>query len=188
LVTTERERMVAGELYDAGDSELIRERASARALITRYNATFQDDPDERRALLIELLGALGEDAWIEPPFFCDYGWNIELGERVFFNFNCVVLDVAPVRVGAGTMLGPAVQLCTATHPLDPAERAKGLEYAQPIELGRDVWVGAAAVVGAGVTVGDGSVIGAGSVVVRDIPAGVLAAGNPCSVIREVAES
>src|SRR5919204_2436931 len=120
--------MVAGELYNAGDPELVRERIQARALTARYNATSQDEPDERRALLTELLGSLGEEAWIEPPFFCDYGWNIELGERVFMNFNCIVLDVASVKIGAATMLGPAVQLCTATHPLVAEERASGLEY------------------------------------------------------------
>jgi maltose O-acetyltransferase len=180
--------MVAGELYNAGDPELVRERTRARALTARYNATSQDEPEERRALLTELLGSLGEEAWIEPPFFCDYGWNIELGERVFMNFNCVVLDVAPVKIGAATMLGPAVQLCTATHPLVATERASGLEYAKAIEVGSNVWVGAAAIIGPGVTVGDGSVIGAGSVVVRDVPAGVLAAGNPCRMIRDLAES
>jgi maltose O-acetyltransferase len=187
-VSTERERMVAGELYDAGDPELTQARARARELTARYNATALDDADERRALLTELLGAYGEDAWIEPPFFCDYGWNIDLGERVFMNFNCVVLDVAPVKIGPRTMVGPAVQVCTATHPLDAVERASGLEYAKPIELGSDVWVGAAAVIGPGVSIGDGTVIGAGSIVVRDVPAGVLAAGNPCRVIRELAGS
>ena len=177
--------MVAGELYRADDPELVEGRARARRLTAQYNATTQDDAVARRALLEELIGEAGEDVWIEPPFFCDYGWNISFGARVFMNFNCVVLDVAPVRVGELTLFGPAVQLCTATHPLDPRERERGLEYGQPIEIGRNVWVGAAAIVGAGVTIGDDSVIGAGSVVVRDVPAGVLAAGSPCRVIREL---
>ena len=177
--------MVSGELYRADDPELVGARASARALTWSYNATPQDAEEERRALLSELLAEVGPGAWIEPPFFCDYGWNISLGERAFLNFNCVVLDVAPVRIGALTKIGPAVQLCAATHPLAQAEREAGLEYGRPIEIGRNVWIGAAAVVGAGVTVGDGSVIGAGSVVVRDVPAGVLAAGVPCRVIREL---
>jgi maltose O-acetyltransferase len=185
-VGAERERMVAGELYRADDPELMRERMRARALSARYNATSQDAQDERRSLLGELLGELGPGAWIEPPFFCDYGWNISLGERAFMNFNCVVLDVAPVRIGALAKLGPAVQLCTATHPTEPEKREAGLEYARPIEIGRNTWIGAAAVVGPGVTIGDESVIGAGSVVLRDVPAGVLAAGNPCRVIRELA--
>lgn len=181
----ERERMVAGELYLATDEELMRGRARARALTARYNATTQDEQGDRRELLEELLGSVGRDVWIEPPFHCDYGWNIELDDRVFMNVNCVVLDVTPVRVGAGTLVGPAVQLCAATHPLDPREREQMLEYGAPITVGRNVWIGAAAVIAAGVTVGDDSVVGAGSIVVRDIPAGVLAAGNPCRVIREL---
>jgi maltose O-acetyltransferase len=136
-------------------------------------------------LLGELLLAGGETAWIEPPFFCDYGWNISLGDRAFLNFNCVVLDCAPVEIGALALLGPAVQVSTATHPVDPRERESGLEFARPITIGRNVWIGAAAIVGPGVTIGDDSVIGAGAVVLRDVPAGVLAAGNPCRVIREL---
>ena len=177
--------MVAGELYRADDPELVDARARARILTAQYNATTPDDAVGRRAVLEELLGEAGPDVWIEPPFFCDYGWNISLGARVFLNFNCVVLDVAPVRVGELTLLGPAVQLCAATHPLDPRERERGLEYGQPVDIGRNVWIGAGAIVGAGVTIGDDSVIGAGSVVVRDVPAGVLAAGSPCRVIREL---
>ncbi len=181
----ERERMVAGELYLATDEELMRGRARARALTARYNATTQDAQGERRELLEELFASVGQEVWIEPPFYCDYGWNIELDDRVFLNFNCVVLDVTPVRVGAGTLVGPAVQLCAATHPLDPREREQMLEYGASITVGRNVWIGAAAVIAAGVTIGDDSVVGAGSIVVRDIPAGVLAAGNPCRVIREL---
>src|SRR5213595_2802980 len=175
--------MVAGELYVASDPELVRERAQARDLVARCNAIGQDDQAGRRVLLAELLAQVGEDAWIEPPFYCDYGWNISLGERAFLNFNCVILDCAAVEIGAGSMLGPAVQLCAATHPVDPAERATGLEYARPIVIGTNVWIGAGAIVGAGVTVGDVAVIGAGSIVLRDIPARVFAAGNPCRVIR-----
>ena len=182
---SQRERMVAGELYDAGDDELMRSRARARALTARYNSTTQDAQGERRELLEELLGSVGRDVWIEPPFFCDYGWNIELGHGVFMNFNCVVLDVTPVRVGDRTLVGPAVQFCAATHPLDARERDRMLELGAPITVGSSVWIGAAAVLGAGITIGDDSVIGAGSIVVRDIPAGVLAAGNPCRVIREL---
>jgi len=184
-VPTEREKMVAGELYWAADAELVRERARARELAARYNATLQDELGARRELLEELLARVGVDAWIEPPFFCDYGWNITLADRAFLNFNCVVLDCAPVEIGEQTLLGPAVQLCAATHPVDPDERATGFEYAQPIRIGSNVWVGAGAIIGAGVTIGDDSVIGAGSIVIRDMPAGVLAAGNPCRVIRSL---
>ena len=181
---SERERMLAGELYRAWDPELVRERARARELVARYNATTQDGLAERRALLEELL-ASADDAWIEPPFHCDYGWNITLGERSFMNFGCVVLDCARVDVGPLTKLGPAVQLCAATHPIDPRERESGLEYALPISIGRNVWIGAAAVIGPGVTVGDDSVIGAGSVVLADVPSGVVAAGSPARVVREL---
>jgi maltose O-acetyltransferase len=177
--------MLAGELYDAWDPGLARERARARRLTALYNATAQDQPGERERLLRELLGEVGEGAWIEPPFFCDYGSNIALGERAFLNFNCVVLDCARVEIGAGALLGPAVQLSAATHPVGARERENGLEYALPITIGRNVWIGAAVVVGPGVTIGDDSVVGAGSVVVRDVPAGVVAVGNPCRVLREL---
>ncbi len=179
----EREKMVAGEPYLASDPELVDERARARRLAARYNATPQEDGSGRRAVLEELLAGVGEGAWIEPPFHCDYGWNLTLGERAFLNFGCIVLDCAPVEVGPLTLLGPGVQLCAATHPLDPAEREAGLEHALPITVGRNVWIGAGAIVGAGVTIGDGTVIGAGSLVLRDVPANVLAAGSPCRVIR-----
>lgn len=176
--------MVAGELYDAGDPELVAERERARRLTGLYNATAPDDAAGRRDLLDELLAAAGTAAWIEPPFFCDYGWNITLGERAFLNFNCVVLDCAPVTIGDRSLLGPAVQLSAATHPVDPRARETGLELAAPIAIGRNVWIGSGAIVGPGVTIGDDSVIGAGSVVVRDVPPGVVAVGNPCRVIRD----
>ena len=176
---SEREKMVGGELYLATDPELIAGRARARELTARYNA----EPDP--AVLAELFASVGERVTIEPPFHCDYGWNVTLGDRVFMNFGCVLLDCAPITVGDGTMLGPYVQLCAATHPLAPREREAGHEYALPIAVGRNVWLAAGVIVGAGVTIGDDSVIGAGSVVVRDVPAGVLAAGNPCTTIREL---
>jgi maltose O-acetyltransferase len=182
---TEREKMLAGEMYLASDPPLVEERHRARRLTACYSTLDPAALGERRALLLDLLGSVGEDVWIEAPFFCDYGANITLGDRVFMNFNCVVLDCAAVTVGADTMLAPAVQLSTATHPVDARDRQAGLEYALPITIGRNVWVGAAAIVGPGVTIGDDSVIGAGAIVLRDVPAGVLAAGNPCRVIREL---
>jgi maltose O-acetyltransferase len=181
----ERGKMLAGELYWAADPELVAERARARRLVARYNVTLQEDEAERRALLEELCGSVGEDAWIEPPFRCDYGSNITLGAKAFLNFDCVILDCAAVEIGAGTMLGSAVQISAATHPVDPEKRAGGLELARPITIGANVWIGSGAVVGPGVTIGDHSVIGAGSVVVRDIPARVVAVGNPCRVLREI---
>jgi maltose O-acetyltransferase len=183
--STERTRMLAGELYDAGAPDLARDRQRARLLVAAYNVTDADAVEERRRLVAELLGHAGEGVWIEPPFRCDYGWNVTLEDGVFLNFNCVVLDCAPVSVGAQTQIGPGVHLCAATHPVDPVERATGREYALPIAVGRNVWIGAGAIVGPGVTIGDDAVVGAGSLVIRDVPSRVLAAGNPCRVIREL---
>lgn len=179
---TEKEKMLAGDLYDPLDPQLTQERQNCRDLCLRINATREDQTVERAQLLAELFGQ-ETDAWLQPPFFCDYGTNISLGKKVFFNFNCVVLDVMPVIIGDYTLFGPAVQIYTATHPLDAAERRRGLEAAKPITIGRDVWVGGGAIICPGVTIGDRSVIGAGSVVTKDIPADVIAAGNPCRVIR-----
>jgi maltose O-acetyltransferase len=181
---SEWEKMIAGELYDPLDPALVSARIRARNLCQELNATREQDQAERRRLLVALLGAGGEDVWMQPPFFCDYGSNIQLGKRVFFNFNCVVLDVSTVRVGDFTLFGPAVQIYTATHPLE-AELRRTREFAKPIAIGSDVWVGGAAVICPGVSIGSGSVIGAGSVVTRDIPEGVFAAGNPCRVVREL---
>ncbi len=182
---TEREKMLAGELYDPLDTELVAARTRARNLCWELNAIRADDK-ERRRILQELFGSGGDTAWVQPPFYCDYGSNIHLGHRVFFNFNCVVLDVAEVRVGDFTLLAPNVQLLTATHPWN-AELRRHKEYAKPITIGSDVWIGGGAIIGPGVTIGDRSVIGAGSVVMRDIPACVLAYGNPCRVVRSITE-
>lgn len=184
---TEREKMLAGELYDALDPELVAARVQARDLCQALNATREANTDERRRILRSLLGAGGDSVWMQPPFFCDYGTNIELGERVFFNFNCVVLDVCKVRIGDYTLFGPAVQILTPLHPMDPQLRRRE-EYGKPITIGADVWVGGGALILPGVTIGAGAVIGAGSVVTRDVPAGAFAAGNPCRVIRAVAHA
>lgn len=186
-MSTEREKMLRGELYDPFDSELVRARHRARDLCQDLNATREGQEEERRRILTELFGRGGDTVWMQPPFFCDYGTNIELGERVFFNFNCVVLDVARVAIGDFTLFGPAVQIYTATHPLD-AELRRREEFAKPIEMGSDVWVGGGAIICPGVQIGSRSVIGAGSVVTKDIPDEVFAAGNPCRVIRGISES
>lgn len=186
-MSAEWEKMLRGELYDPFDPELVRARNRARDLCQDLNATREEQQEERRHLLRRLFPVGGDTVWMQPPFFCDYGTNIELGERVFFNFNCVVLDVARVTVGDYTLFGPAVQVYTATHPLDAALRRKQ-EFAKPIEIGSDVWVGGGAILCPGVRIGSRSVIGAGSVVTRDVPDGVFAAGNPCRVIRDIAES
>ena len=180
---TEKEKMLAGELYDAQDPQLVAERRRARDLLHALNASRDGQRELRLDVIRRLFGAAGEGAWIEPPFFCDYGSNIRLGDRVFFNFNCVVLDVAAVDIGSDVMFGPAVQVYTATHPLGAHERRKGLESAKPVTIHSDVWVGGGAILLPGVTIGARSVIGAGSVVTKDVPEGVFAAGNPCRVIR-----
>jgi maltose O-acetyltransferase len=177
--------MLAGELYNPLDPELIAARERARNLCRLLNASREDQREERRRVLGELFGAGGSTVWMQPPFYCDYGSNIHLGERAFFNFNCVVLDVCPVRIGDYTLFGPAVQIYTPMHPLDATLRRQR-EFGKPVEIGSDVWVGGGAIILPGVKIGSRTVIGAGSVVTRDIPEGVFAAGNPCRVIREVA--
>lgn len=178
--------MLAGEMYDPLDPELVADRARARDLCQALNATSEAESDRRRAILRELFGAGGETVWMQPPFYCDYGANIRLGERVFFNFNCIVLDVCPVTIGDFTLFGPAVQIYTPLHPMDAVARRRE-EYGKPVVIGADVWVGGGAIILPGVTIGARAVIGAGSVVTRDVPAGMFAAGNPCRIIRELAE-
>ena len=187
MTNSEKDKMLAGQLYDPLDPQLSRERRRARLLLKRINDTRDDEPEERNRLLKELIPAMGREVWIEPPFYCDYGSNIVLGDKVFCNFNCVILDVAPVTIGSGVLLGPAVQIYAATHPLQASVRRLGLELSNAIDIGDDVWVGGGAIVCPGVRIGARSVIGAGSVVTQDIPEGVVAVGNPCRVLREVEE-
>jgi maltose O-acetyltransferase len=181
---TEKQKMIAGELYNALDAELSQARLRARELCRQLNQSREDQAEERRRILSELFGR-PTDVWLEPPFFCDYGSNITLGKKVYFNFDCVVLDVTPVTIGDNVMFAPGVHIYAATHPVDPDERRKGLEFGKPVTIGSDVWVGGGAIICPGVTIGEGAVIGAGSVVTRDIPARVVAAGNPCVVIRAI---
>lgn len=182
---TEKDKMLAGELYNALDPQLSDERLKARLLIKALNDSREDEGEERKGILKELIPNAGTDLWVQPPFYCDYGSNIKVGDSVFFNFNCIVLDVAQVMIGSRTLFGPNVQIYAATHPLDYKERASGLESGKPIHIGDDVWIGGSAVICPGVTIGSRSVIGAGSVVTRDIPEDVFAAGNPCRVIRKL---
>ena len=181
---TERQKMLAGEMYDPLDPDLAAGRARARDLCQALNATREAEQDERRRILAALFGAGGDSVWMQPPFFCDYGVNIELGARLFFNFNCVVLDVCRVRIGDYTLFGPAVQIYTPMHPFN-AEQRRREEFGKPVDIGSDVWVGGGAIILPGVRIGSRTVIGAGSVVTRDVPDGVFAAGNPCRVIREI---
>lgn len=182
---TEKEKMIAGEMYDPLDKVLVEDRIRTRLLLKALNETSEDDLEARSRIMGDLLPQASRDLWLQPPFYCDYGYNMKVGERVFFNFNCIVLDVAPVTIGSRTMFAPNVQVYTATHPIDHIERSSGREYAKPIVIGEDVWIGGGTVICPGVSIGDRSVIGAGSVVTKDIPADVVAAGNPCRVIRKI---
>ena len=184
---TEQERMLAGQLYDAGNPELAAARDRAKRLTWRYNQMDPTDYAGRTALLRELLGRLGEDSWIEPSFRCDYGTQISIGDAFFANYDCVFLDVAPIAIGDHVMFGPRVCLYTAGHPLDPESRDTGLEFGHPITIQNSVWLGGNVVVLPGVTIGEGTVVAAGSVVTRDLPPRVLAAGNPCRVLRSLTE-
>lgn len=183
---SERSRMLSGELYLASDPELTELRRLARERLQRYNANLCLTPEERREILCELFGGeVPTGVGIEAPFFCDYGVNITLGAGVFMNFGCVILDCARVVIGEKTMLAPYVQLYTAHHPVDPVERAAGPELASPITIGAHCWLGGGVIVCPGVSIGDGTTIGAGSVVTKDVPARVVAAGNPCRVLRSL---
>lgn len=175
---SERHKMLAGAPYHAGDPELVAEQGLCAAWLARYNAALGQRAAVWRTLLAERLAALGEGSVVRPPFHCDYGWNIHLGSRVFINFNCVILDVAKVGIGDDTRIGPAVQIYTAEHPLDPAARRAGLESGRPVTIGSNVWIGGGAIILPGVRIGDDAVVGAGSVVTHDVPAGGRVAGNP----------
>ena len=185
---TEREKMCRGEPYDPSEERLVAERERARSLTRAYNETGPTEREERRRLLEELLGAVGEGVTVLPPFRCDYGWNVRVGDEWFANYDCVILDTCPVEIGDGCLFGPGVHVYTATHPLGADERAAGLESGAPVTVGDDVWVGGRAVVNPGVTVGDRAVVGSGSVVTDDVPAGTLVAGNPARRIRDLEDA
>jgi maltose O-acetyltransferase len=182
---TEKEKMLAGELYNAADPDLVQERHHARLLFQKINSLDEDSKKERRRLLRTLLPNAGKGLWIEPPFYCDYGYNIQTGKNVFFNFNCCVLDVMPVTIGNDVLFGPNVQIYTASHPMEVKARKTWLEYAKPIRIGNDVWIGGGAIICPGVTLGDGVVVGAGAVVTKSVPDDVFVGGNPARVIREI---
>lgn len=181
---SEKEKMLAGLFYQADDPELVAARQQARRLLWKYNATDPADEETRQQLLQQLLGKTGRKIIIEPPFFCDYGSQIYLQDKVFINFNCTILDCARVDIGENTMLGPNVQIYTATHPVEPAARATGKEFAAPISIGKNVWIGGSAVILPGVHIGEGAVIGAGSVVTHDVAPFAVVGGNPAKLIRQ----
>lgn len=185
---TEKEKLQAGKLYNGNDKELVADRISAKKLCEEYNAVTYNDFQKRDRLLNRLLAFKGENTWIEPNFFCDYGYNIIMGDNFYSNHNLVILDCAEVIFGDNVFIGPNCGFYTAGHPLDYKARNYGLEYAKPIKVGNNVWIGGSVCVMPGVTIGDNVVIGGGSVVTKDIPSGVVAVGNPCKPVKEIPES
>ena len=183
-MSEEKQKMIAGEYYRPGDDMLRAERLRARHIVHRYNHTAPDEKAERRALLSDLLGQ-SEGAYIEPSFRCDYGYNIYLGNNFYANFDCVMLDVCPIRIGDNCMLAPGVHIYTATHPLDATERNSGLEYGKSVTIGHNVWIGGRAVINPGVTIGDNAVIASGAVVTKDVPANAVVGGNPAKIIKMI---
>jgi len=184
-MASEKEKMLNGELYDAADPELVAERNHARELTRRYNQTTPNDEAERQSLLEELFGSCGDDCDIEPPFRCDYGYNIHVGKNFYANFDCVILDVCRVEIGRNCQIAPGVHIYTATHPLNASERTNGLEYGKPVTIGDNVWIGGQAILNPGVTIGDNSVIASGAVVTGDVPDDVVVQGNPATVVKEL---
>lgn len=182
---TEKQKMLAGAMYNPADPKLAELRLRARKLFEELNTVSQQDSPRRDRLIRQLFGSTGEQIQIESPFHCDYGENIHVGENFFANFGCVILDVAEVRFGDNCMLAPQVGIYTATHPLDPAERRSGLEYAKPIKIGNDCWIGGMAVINPGVTLGNNVVVASGAVVTKSFGDNVVLAGNPARVIRTI---
>lgn len=185
---TEKSKMLSGELYNPNDPVLVKERHKARLLFQKINQLSDDHKKERKQLFKQLLENAGKGLWIEPPFYCDYGYNIHTGKSVFFNFNCVILDVMKVEIGNHVLVGPDVQIYTATHPLDAKTRNSWLEYAKPVTIGNNVWIGGGAIIYPGVTIGDGVVIAAGAVVTKSVPENVVVGGNPAKIIKEIDNS
>ncbi len=185
---TEKEKMLAGKMYDPMDSQLIAERLEARLLFQEINLLKDSEKSKRDNLFYELLKGAKKGLFIEPPFYCDYGYNIKAGKNVFMNFNCCILDVMEVSIGDNCMVGPNVQIYTATHPLEAEKRNSGREFAKPVSIGKNVWIGGHAVICPGVSIGDNVVIGAGSVVTKSFPNDVFIAGNPAKIIKTIQNS
>ena len=184
---SEKEKMISGHPYQANDEELVKERLFAKELLFDFNSLRPLDNEKRNQILAELLGGTGENYYIEPPFRCDYGYNIEIGKNFYANYNLTVLDCAKVKMGDNVFIAPNVAIYTAGHPIHPLLRNEQYEFALPIEIGDSVWIGGNVVINPGVTIGSNSVIGAGSIVTKDIPSGVIAVGNPCKVLRSITE-
>lgn len=182
---SELQKMITGELYNPLVEELIEKRSLARQALKELGSLPYEAWDEKRQIYSNLFGDVGNHLTIEQPFICDYGFNIFFGDQVFLNFDCILLDSAPINIGNRVMLAPSVRIYTATHPLDHQRRNSGQEFAKPVTIGDDVWLGGSVIVNPGVKIGARSVIGSGSVVVKDIPSDVLAAGNPARVIKAI---
>lgn len=184
-MNSEKQKMLAGEMYDPADLELLKEREHARRLVRLINQTAETEGEKRVELLKELFGSTGKVLFLEPTFRCDYGYNIHVGENFFANFECVILDVCEVRFGDNCMLGPGVHIYTATHPLNPAERNSGMEFGKPVTIGSNVWIGGGAIINPGVNIGDNAVIASGAVVTKDVPKNAVVGGNPAKVIKMI---
>lgn len=184
---TQKERMEAGDLFLPDDPEFARMNRRNRLLVKEFNQTTVDELDQRSELLCNLIPNIGKQAYIEPPFYCEYGNYIKTGDNFFANLDCIFMDIAPITIGHNVLIGPRVGIYTANHPLDVDVRSKGVEYGQAVTIGDNVWIGAGAILNPGVTIGSNTVIGSGAVVTKDIPDNVLAAGNPCQVIRTIGE-
>lgn len=185
MLTGQKAKMLAGELYIANDPELHAEHLRAQEMLTSFNSIPAHEDEERRALLIDLFARFGDGTVLKPTLRCDYGFNISVGERTFINFDCILLDCNRITIGDEVQLGPGVHIYTATHPIDAMERRSGFEYAIPVTIGDGAWLGGGAIVCPGVTIGENTVVGAGSVVTRDLPRNVVAAGKPCRVLRQL---
>jgi maltose O-acetyltransferase len=184
-MSDEKRKMLNGELYKSWDPILVKERKTAKELCFRYNSMQIVNKQKRASILQQLLGKMGNHVSIEPPFYCDYGYNINLGDSVYMNHGCVLLDVNKIEIGHTTLFGPYVQVLTASHPLNPKKRLSWLESGIPIKIGNNVWIGGGAIICPGVIIGNDTTIGAGSVVTKDIPEKVLAVGNPCKIIKHL---
>ncbi|MBB3108842.1 maltose O-acetyltransferase [Paenibacillus phyllosphaerae] len=182
---TEKEKMLRGELYQAGDPVLVQERLNARRLTRLFNQSLETEHESRLTLLRELFGSTGQNYYVEPTFRCDYGYNIYVGENFYANFDCVFLDVCEIRIGDNCFLAPGVHIYTATHPLNAQERISGAEFGKPVTIGNNVWIGGRAIINPGVTIGDNAVIASGAVVTKDVPANTVVGGSPAKVIKEI---